>query len=312
MSAGVGWGGLAWLSGAALVLARQMPVVLGSPLDVRSSDVIPIVQTYVARFSRRPGGVPLPHQPALPLFPNHLPAYVAALRAVAAAEDRFSVAGLGPAAGGWHWGLPAGSPAAAGQLAPLRAESLVPAVVLWQVGNSDPALYAQVEPTIIAYYFLLAASLLIGPAWAQGGALVLCLLSRYSVIFWVPLFVDAVAGSRAAARAAGDGHHSGRGAGIYIIPFLSATPPFSLTPWPSTASPPWANGPETWPGRWPTLPPGQWPERSPWLYSYPSRWKPRSPGRSACTPWPRPARRWRWPGSTGATAGTTTTATWRW
>ena len=222
----VGWGGLAWLAGAALVLDRQIPVVLGSPIDVRSSDVIPIVQTYVDRF--RSGEVVYRYLTNLPypLFPNHLPLqwlpYV--LLPPLGVDFRWLA-----------WALLLGVGMGAYQLVALRQpggwlrfglQALLPALVLWQVSNSDPALYSQVlEPTIIAYYFLLAASILAGPAWARGGALVLCLLSRYSVIFWVPLFLWMLwreAGRRhallvAAIILAGV-------LGIYILPFFIRDP----------------------------------------------------------------------------------------
>jgi hypothetical protein len=103
---------------------------------------------------------------------------------------------------------------------------LLPAVALWWMVKQDSFLFAQVlEPTIICYYFLLAASVLSGSPWAQGVALVLCLLSRYSVIFWVPFFLVVLwreAGKRhallvAAIVAVGI-------IGIYIVPFLAQDP----------------------------------------------------------------------------------------
>ena len=45
-----------------------------------------------------------------------------------------------------------------------------------------------VEPLITAYYILFTLSLLTNSNKLRGGALVLCLLSRYSVVLWLPLF----------------------------------------------------------------------------------------------------------------------------
>lgn len=222
----VNWAALAWLAGTLLVLYRQAPIVLGTPIDVHSSDVIPIVQAYVSRF--RSGEVVYRYLTNLPypLFPNHLPLqwlpYVPA-QALGIDFRWLSLAML--------LGLGFG----AYQLVLLRRPgnwvsfgvlALLPALALWLVIDQDFYLYAQVlEPTIIAYYFLLAASVLSGSAWAQGGALVLCLLSRYSVVFWVPFFLWVLwreAGPRHAlvvmlVVAAGV-------LGLYIVPFFAKDP----------------------------------------------------------------------------------------
>ena len=65
--------GLLLLLGAAGVLFAQAPVIATRPVDLRYSDVIPILQTYVARF--RSGEVVYRYLTNLPypLFPNHLP-----------------------------------------------------------------------------------------------------------------------------------------------------------------------------------------------------------------------------------------------
>ena len=44
------WGGVALLVGAVWCFTYQAPVILSNPLDARASDVIPILQNYVARF----------------------------------------------------------------------------------------------------------------------------------------------------------------------------------------------------------------------------------------------------------------------
>lgn len=222
----VSWGGLAWLAGALLVLYRQIPIVLGSPIDLRSSDVIPIVQTYVDRF--RSGEVVYRYLTNLPypLFPNHLPMqwlpYV-------------PVQPLGVDFRWVSWALLLGVGLGAYQLVALRLpggwlhyglKALLPALLLSQIIDADYYLYSQVlEPTIIAYYFLLAASILLGPAWVRGGALVLCLLSRYSVVFWVPVFLWMLW------REVGPRHALAVAAvvlagivGIYIVPFFAHNP----------------------------------------------------------------------------------------
>jgi len=222
----LGWGVAAWLAGGLLVLRKMVPIVLGSALDVRVSDVIPIVQTYVDRF--RSGEVVYRYLTNLPypLFPNHLPLqwlpYVPAqplgvdFRWVSLALllvlgfGAYQYTLLRQRTGGLSFAL----------------KALLPAFALWLIIKSDSFIFAQVlEPTIICYYFLLAASVLSGSAWAQGGALVLCLLSRYSVVFWVPFFLLLLwrgAGLRhtllvVAIMLAGI-------VGIYVVPFLSKDP----------------------------------------------------------------------------------------
>jgi hypothetical protein len=221
-----GWGWAAWLVGGLLVLSQQIPIILSSPIDVHWSDVIPIVQIYVDRF--RSGEVVYRYLTTLPypLFPNHLPLqWLPYVPAQALGIDfRWLSLGLLLVLGfGAYQLMLLRQP---GSWLSFVVRALLPAVVLWQVVHRDPGLFSQVlEQTIITYYFLLAASILAGSAWAQGGALVLCLLSRYSVIFWVPLFLWVLwreVGRRhallvAAIVLAGI-------VGIYILPFFAKNP----------------------------------------------------------------------------------------
>jgi hypothetical protein len=222
----INWAALAWLAGTLLVLYRQIPIVLGAPIDVRSSDVIPIVQAYVSRF--RSGEVVYRYLTSLPypLFPNHLPLqwlpYVPAQ--VLGVDFRWLSLGmlLGLGFGVYQLVLLRRP----GSWLSFGVRALLPALMLWIIIYQDYYLYAHVlELTIITYYFLLAASVLSGSAWAQGGALVLCLLSRYSVVFWVPFFLWVLwreAGPRhtlivALLMAVGV-------VGIYIVPFFAKDP----------------------------------------------------------------------------------------
>jgi hypothetical protein len=49
--------------------------------------------------------------------------------------------------------------------------------------------YVTVEPLIVGYYLLLVAGVLLPSRPLQAVALVLCLLSRFSLVFWVPLYL---------------------------------------------------------------------------------------------------------------------------
>ena len=217
------WSWAVVVLGGVWVLYEQAPIIFNNPLDVHASDVIPILQTYVARF--RSGEVVYRYLTNLPypLFPNHLP--LQWLVYVPADE-------LGIDYRWWSLGL-LGLVGFGAYLAALNRQrvhwlvfgllAVLPWWLLHRIIKHDFYIYAQVvELTIIAYYCLLAAAVLTRSAVAQGVALVLCLLSRYSVIFWVPFFLWVLwrevgwrhAATVAVVVAAGI-------TGLYIVPFLS-------------------------------------------------------------------------------------------
>jgi len=217
---------LAWLGlllGAVQVLYAQAPVIASHAIDVRSSDIIPILQAYVARF--RSGEVVYRYLTTLPypLFPNHLPMqwlpYVPADQL--GIDYRWWALGILVLLGfGAYQATLAKQPLAwPGFLLKIA----LPAYVLYRLINKDPELYAHpVEPTIIAYYCILAASVLSRSALLQAVGLVLCLLSRYSVVFWVPFYLWVLwreAGKRHAFLVAGLTLVGVLA--IYVIPFLS-------------------------------------------------------------------------------------------
>ncbi|WP_310396158.1 hypothetical protein [Hymenobacter sp.] len=183
------WGGLAMLLGGTWALYYQAPAILNNPIDVRASDVIPILQNYVARFQS--GEVVYRYITNLPypLFPNHLPLqwlpYL--LPDQLGLDYRWWGLGLLLLLGFGAWQVVLANQPIGGVEFALKA--LLPAYLLVRIIRHDSYLYAQVlEPTIIAYYCVLAASVLSRSVLAQAVALVLCLLSRYSLVLWVPLY----------------------------------------------------------------------------------------------------------------------------
>ena len=215
--------GLLLLLGAGWVLYLEAPLIRDHPVDLTFSDVITILQTYVARF--RSGEVVYRYFTNLPypLFPNHLPLqwlpYVPA--DIMGVDYRW-----------WSMGLLLLLGFGAYQLWLVRqplhwlefgVKALLPFFVLSQLieHNRDMFIFT-CEPTIICYYCLLAASVLSRSALLQGVGLVLCLLSRYSVVFWVPFFLWVLwreVGLRHALLVAGI---TAVGVvGIYVVPFLS-------------------------------------------------------------------------------------------
>lgn len=66
--------------------------------------------------------------------------------------------------------------------------SLLPALVLWAYllfGEMD--IFITLEVLIAAYYMILATGLLFRNKWILTLGIILCLLSRYTFIFWLPL-----------------------------------------------------------------------------------------------------------------------------
>jgi len=215
--------GIGLLLGAVQVLYVQAPIIAAHAIDVRSSDIIPILQVYVARF--RSGEVVYRYLTTLPypLFPNHLPLqwlpYVPADQL--GIDYRWWALGLLLLVGFGAYQATLARQALTGPGFLLKIA--LPGYVLYRLISRDGELYAHpVEPTIIAYYCVLAASVLSRSALLQATGLVLCLLSRYSVIFWVPFYLWVLwreAGRRHALLVAG--LVLACIVGIYVIPFLS-------------------------------------------------------------------------------------------
>lgn len=217
------WSCAALLLGGLAVLYVQAPVVLGNPVNVAQSDIIPILQNYVSRF--RSGEVVYRYITNLPypLFPNHLPLqwlpYVPADQL--GIDYRWWALGMVLLVGFGAY------------LAFLNAQrlpwllfggaALLPALVLRRMIGADSWLFAHtVEFTIIAYYCVLAASIFSRSAAVQAAALVLCLLSRYSVVFWVPLWLWLLWRERGRWHAVAVAGLTALGIGlIYVKPFLS-------------------------------------------------------------------------------------------
>ena len=217
------WAGLLLLLGAVWVLLELAPLIRRTPVDLRYSDVITILQTYVARF--RSGEVVYRYLTNLPypLFPNHLPLqwlpYVPA--DILGFDYRWWSMGLLVLLGfGGYQLVLARQPLSRLEF---TLKSLLPAFVVVLLIQRNPDMYSfTCEPTIICYYCLLAAAVLSRSALLQGVGLVLCLLSRYSVVFWVPFFLWVLwreVGLRHALLVAGI---TAVGVvGIYVVPFLS-------------------------------------------------------------------------------------------
>lgn len=68
--------------------------------------------------------------------------------------------------------------------------SLLPFLFLYafQVEDRTGLFRFSVESLIAGYYLILSLSIFTTSNWLRGAALVLCLLSRYAIVLWIPLF----------------------------------------------------------------------------------------------------------------------------
>ncbi|KAA9331350.1 hypothetical protein F0P96_13970 [Hymenobacter busanensis] len=213
---------LAVVLGGVVLALKQGPIIDSIAIDLKSSDVIPILQTYVSRF--RTGEVVYKYiYFSYPLFPNHLPMqwlpYVLADRAGVDYRWWGLMTLIVVGFGAYQWTLIRW----VANWGELLLKAALPAFLFWWIIDHDPHLYGEtIETTIIAYYCLLAAAVLSRSPVLQAVALVCCLLSRYSVVLWVPLYMLILwfaAGKRHAVTVAlltlvGI-------VGIYVWPFLS-------------------------------------------------------------------------------------------
>ena len=103
------------------------------------------------------------------------------------------------------------------------ALAFLPFGLLYSVVATEPGLIGwTVELLIVGYYLLLVAAILQPSYWGQAVMLTLCLLSRFSLVFWVPLHLALLffQGSRRLAL----GIAGAVAAGVlllYVVPFLS-------------------------------------------------------------------------------------------
>ena len=189
-----------WVSTVwALKFIRQMP------LNVNSSDIIPAVQVYARRWladepvyqplTRELGRFALPTYLPATWFPFVLPEWLGfdyRLLAFAAL--------LGLGAGSYLLVLRPGSlrrrwPAA-------LALALVPFVSVFFLVRTEKGLVGQtVEGLIIGYYALLVAGILRRNLLLTALGLSLCLLSRYALVLWVPLYLGLMFGQDSRRRA---------------------------------------------------------------------------------------------------------------
>lgn len=101
--------------------------------------------------------------------------------------------------------------------------ALLPFALLFAVVATEIGIVGwTVELMIAGYYLLLVASILRPSYWGQAVMLTLCLLSRFSLVFWVPLHLGLLFFQGARRMALGIAGTVVLGIGLlYVLPFLS-------------------------------------------------------------------------------------------
>jgi hypothetical protein len=129
----------------------------------------------------------------------------------------FGVFALGTAAYNWRLAKQEWQPVA------LLWKAVLPPLLLMAILLTDPGtLGLTVETLVYGYYFIFMASLFSRSWVGQALGLLLCLLSRYALVLWVPLYLLLLyfRGQRRQALLVGAGVLAGIGL-LYVLPFLS-------------------------------------------------------------------------------------------
>lgn len=217
------WG---WLLALLLLLLALYPrvqaIVDQYPVRVESSDVLPSIEVYLRRLQNGETVYALIKDFGYDLSPTYLP--MMWLPFLIPDELNMDYRWLG------FWVFGAGLLGYVYRLSATRPELyegvfklLVPLlVVLPLLGADTHILGLSIESLVIGYYFILVAGIFSRSAGLRALGLVLCLLSRFSLVFWVPLYLLLIyrhEGRRPALWVSGL-----TAAGIlalYIIPFLA-------------------------------------------------------------------------------------------
>ena len=103
------------------------------------------------------------------------------------------------------------------------ALAVLPFGLLYAVLRTEPSVVGNtVEMMIVGYYLLLVAGVLLPGRAVRIAGLTLCLLSRFSLVFWVPLYLGLLffQASRREALLTAAWVAAGVGA-LYVVPFLA-------------------------------------------------------------------------------------------
>ena len=172
-----------------LLSTRVTKLLRRFPIDPAQSDIIPSIQVFVRRWLAGEWVYAPIQEFGYLLHPTYLP--VTWLSFVPAELLNFDYRWV--AFGGFCLSTLAGSGLLLRRRAPLLvllALLAVPLFLIQAMLQTNPGTFTNtVELLIVGFYLLLAHSIWRGPWWAQALGLAACLLSRFSLVFWVPLWI---------------------------------------------------------------------------------------------------------------------------
>ncbi|OON70803.1 hypothetical protein [Hymenobacter sp. CRA2] len=216
-----------WALAGVLLLAAFYPrlrdIINQYPVAVETSDVIPSIEIYLRRLQNGETVYTLIKDFGYDLSPTYLPMMWLPFLIPDSLNMDYRWLGF--------WVFAVGVALYARRLAATRPDLfegsfklLVPIlVVLPLLAGDTHILGLSIESLVIGYYFILVAGIFSKSPVLRAIGLVLCLLSRFSLVFWAPFYLLLIY------------RHEGRKAalwvaalvlvgilGLYVIPFLSA------------------------------------------------------------------------------------------
>jgi hypothetical protein len=215
--------GLACVVGVTWCAVKWHAVLRGADIKISSSDIIPSLSIYTKRFLA--GEIvytPFTEELGYQLYPTYLPAmWGPFLLPEWLRIDYRWISGLLMLVGIGAYQAVVLHIRRGAALTFLLA--LLPFGLTRAVLHSDESIGTQtVEFMIVGYYMLLVAGILLPSWWAQTLGLLLCLLSRYSLVFWVPLYIGLVFFQKSKREAVLTVAALALGAGVlFVLPFLS-------------------------------------------------------------------------------------------
>lgn len=217
------WG---WVLAALLLLVALYPrvrdIVNQYPVRVEMSDVLPSIEVYLRRLQNGETVYAMIKDFGYDLSPTYLPMmWLPFLIPDSLNMDYrwlgFWVFIIGVLLYAYRLGL------SRPELLEGTFKLLVPLlVVLPLLGADTHVLGLSIESLVIGYYFILVAGIFSRSPWLRALGLVLCLLSRFSLVFWAPLYLLLIyrhEGRRSALWVAG--LTLAGVLALYVVPFLS-------------------------------------------------------------------------------------------
>ncbi|UOQ66038.1 hypothetical protein [Hymenobacter volaticus] len=201
---------------------RLRDIINQYPVDVKMSDVLPSIEVYLRRLQSGSPVYALITDFGYDLSPTYLPMMWMPYLLPDALNVDYRWLGIWVLGIGlllYAYRLAASQPDLYGGVFRL----LLPLLLFWPLLGADAHILGlSIETMIIGYYFILAAGILSQSILLRAVGLVLCLLSRFSLVFWVPFYLWLIYRHEGPKRAIWlVGLVGSAILGIYVIPFLS-------------------------------------------------------------------------------------------